>query len=73
MRDFREDRNTRSHRWYRVFNEIPVLALVACGDPGDRTAVLSAAQAIASSGSSSVSARLYTLRLKKITLRVGSQ
>lgn len=25
--DFREDRSTRSHRWYRVFNEIPVLAL----------------------------------------------
>lgn len=26
---FRHDANTRSHRWYRVFNEVPVLALVA--------------------------------------------
>ncbi|MFO7857429.1 MAG: protoporphyrinogen oxidase HemJ [Ectothiorhodospiraceae bacterium] len=26
---FRDDRNERSHRWYRVFNEIPVLMLVA--------------------------------------------
>lgn len=26
--DFRNDRNTRTHRWYRVFNELPVLALV---------------------------------------------
>ena len=29
LRDFRADRNTRSHRWYRVFNEVPVLILVA--------------------------------------------
>lgn len=26
---FRDDRNERSHRWYRVFNEVPVLMLVA--------------------------------------------
>lgn len=26
---FRDDRNTRSHRWYRVFNEVPVLGLMA--------------------------------------------
>ncbi|MFV8835412.1 protoporphyrinogen oxidase HemJ [Aquisalimonas sp.] len=26
---FREDRNTRGHRWYRVFNEVPVFGLVA--------------------------------------------
>lgn len=26
---FRVDRNTRSHRWYRVFNEVPVLGLAA--------------------------------------------
>ncbi|MEO7403450.1 MAG: protoporphyrinogen oxidase HemJ [Burkholderiales bacterium] len=26
---FREDRNTRSHKWFRVFNELPVLFLVA--------------------------------------------
>ena len=26
---FKEDRNKRSHRWYRLFNEIPVLFLVA--------------------------------------------
>ncbi len=26
---FREDRNTHSHVWYRVFNELPVLALIA--------------------------------------------
>ncbi len=29
LRVFREDRNTRSHRWYRVFNELPVLVLIA--------------------------------------------
>ena len=27
MRAFAEGRNTRSHVWYRVFNEIPVLVL----------------------------------------------
>lgn len=27
--DFRHDRNTRSHRWYRLFNEVPVLFLFA--------------------------------------------
>ncbi|MBS0512529.1 MAG: CopD family protein [Proteobacteria bacterium] len=27
MRDFAAGRNTRSHVWYRVFNEIPVLVL----------------------------------------------
>ena len=26
---FREDRNTHSHRWYRVFNELPLFALIA--------------------------------------------
>lgn len=29
MRDFKHDRNTRSHRWFRIFNELPVLALFA--------------------------------------------
>jgi putative membrane protein len=29
LRAFAADRNTRSHRWYRVFNEIPVLVLIA--------------------------------------------
>lgn len=29
MRDFAADRNTRSHVWYRVFNEVPVLVLFA--------------------------------------------
>jgi len=29
MLDFRQDRNRRSHRWYRVFNELPVLILFA--------------------------------------------
>ncbi|MCC5809280.1 MAG: protoporphyrinogen oxidase HemJ [Ectothiorhodospiraceae bacterium] len=29
LRDFRDDSNTRSHRWFRVFNEVPVLILVA--------------------------------------------
>jgi protoporphyrinogen IX oxidase len=27
--DFREGRNEHSHKWYRVFNEVPVLFLVA--------------------------------------------
>ncbi len=26
---FKQHRNTRSHQWYRVFNEIPVFALLA--------------------------------------------
>ena len=30
MRDFAAGRNTHSHTWYRVFNEVPVLALFAC-------------------------------------------
>ena len=29
MIDFREDRNTHSHKWYRVFNELPVFGLMA--------------------------------------------
>ncbi|RUO24291.1 TIGR00701 family protein [Aliidiomarina minuta] len=29
LADFRNDLNTRSSRWYRVFNEIPVLLLFA--------------------------------------------
>jgi putative membrane protein len=29
MRDFAAGRNTHSHVWYRVFNEVPVLVLVA--------------------------------------------
>lgn len=29
LRDFRDDRNTRSHVWLRWFNEFPVLILVA--------------------------------------------
>jgi len=29
MRDFAENRNTRSARWYRAFNEVPSLLLVA--------------------------------------------
>ncbi|AGY92656.1 hypothetical protein SPICUR_08670 [Spiribacter curvatus] len=29
LRAFAQDRNTRSHRWYRVFNELPVLVLIA--------------------------------------------
>lgn len=28
MRDFAAGRNTRSHVWFRVFNEVPVVALV---------------------------------------------
>jgi len=27
--DFREERNRRSHKWYRWFNEAPVLLLIA--------------------------------------------
>ena len=30
MRAFAEGRNTRSHVWFRFFNEIPVLVLFAC-------------------------------------------
>lgn len=29
LREFREDRNRRSHVWYRWFNEFPVLLLLA--------------------------------------------
>ena len=29
LNDFKNDRNTRSHVWYRWFNEIPVIILVA--------------------------------------------
>jgi protoporphyrinogen IX oxidase len=29
-KDFASDRNIRSHRWFRFFNEIPVLILAAC-------------------------------------------
>jgi putative membrane protein len=29
LADFRDDRNTKSHLWYRWFNEAPVLLLVA--------------------------------------------
>lgn len=29
LKAFRDDRNTRSHVFYRVFNELPVLALIA--------------------------------------------
>ena len=29
LRDFRQQRNTRSHLWYRWFNEFPVLILIA--------------------------------------------
>ena len=28
LQAFADDRNERSHRWYRVFNELPVLVLV---------------------------------------------
>nr|HPQ97439.1 CopD family protein [Thiolinea sp.] len=28
MLAFREARNTRSHKWFRVFNELPALALL---------------------------------------------
>jgi putative membrane protein len=27
--DFKRDRNTKSHVWYRWFNEVPVLLLIA--------------------------------------------
>jgi len=29
LQDFKHDRNTRSHVWYRWFNEVPVIALIA--------------------------------------------
>lgn len=29
VREFRDDRNRRSHVWYRWFNELPVLLLIA--------------------------------------------
>ena len=29
MIDFKYERNTRSHKWYRVFNELPVFGLIA--------------------------------------------
>jgi len=29
LKDFSEDKNTRSHVWYRWFNEVPVLVLSA--------------------------------------------
>ena len=29
LKDFKYDRNTRSHVWYRWFNEIPVILLIA--------------------------------------------
>jgi putative membrane protein len=28
LRDFEQNRNTHSHVWFRVFNEIPALALL---------------------------------------------
>lgn len=28
LRDFQNNRNTRSHRWYRIFNELPVFVLI---------------------------------------------
>lgn len=31
LRDFKNDRNTRGHVWYRWFNEVPVVLLVAIG------------------------------------------
>jgi protoporphyrinogen IX oxidase len=27
LRAFKQDRNTHSHKWYRVFNEVPILLL----------------------------------------------
>jgi putative membrane protein len=27
--DFKNDRNTHTHKWYRVFNELPVFGLIA--------------------------------------------
>ena len=29
LHDFAAHRNRRSHKWYRVFNEIPVLMMIA--------------------------------------------
>ena len=29
LSDFKQERNTRSHIWYRWFNEVPVLILIA--------------------------------------------
>lgn len=29
MRDFRDGRNAHSQRWYRIFNEVPALLLIA--------------------------------------------
>lgn len=29
LRDFRDEKNSRSHRWFRVFNEVPVFGLIA--------------------------------------------
>ncbi|MES0327327.1 MAG: protoporphyrinogen oxidase HemJ [Gammaproteobacteria bacterium] len=29
MIDFKNDQNTHSHKWYRVFNELPVFGLIA--------------------------------------------
>ena len=29
MIDFKNDQNVHSHKWYRVFNELPVFALIA--------------------------------------------
>lgn len=29
LNDFRHNRNIRSHKWYRLFNELPVFALLA--------------------------------------------
>lgn len=29
LRDFQHGRNTRSHKWFRVFNELPVFTLIA--------------------------------------------
>jgi putative membrane protein len=29
MRDFAENRNTRSAKWYRAFNEVPSVLLIA--------------------------------------------
>ncbi len=28
LQQFADDRNTRSERWYRVFNEVPALLLI---------------------------------------------
>lgn len=29
VRDFKQDQNARTHKWYRLFNEVPVLFLFA--------------------------------------------